>query len=279
MSLQTEFTSLADGFRKRFDVSSRLTIADMIKLVTPPAFKPVMLLYNEHPFFNQHSYGIQIPDHSDADIKIVVTATVKCSGPMTWNFCLTGGSGVQSNTATSKTMNTDGDVTLSLVIPRSDLKNYSSLYFYNNPLNGGIIVKIKAFVEEVGDIVKDFSSRILIPQGKLYFTQSDSRDTISQGGWGIILPNEIQNADQYLDMANNGAIVRLHLYIKDNQQGSAAVKWGVSSNTTNFQVNPGMCTVDFPQATNISVFRLAIHAIDCGISADLSKSYLELVAK
>lgn len=279
MSLQTEFTSLADGFRKRFDVSSRLTIADMIKLVTPPAFKPVMLLYNEHSFFNQHSYGIQIPDHSDADIKVVVTATVKCSGPMTWNFYLTGGSGVQSNTATSKTMNTDGDVTLSLVIPRSDLKNYSSLYFYNNPLNGGIIVKIKAFVEEVGDVVKDFSSRILIPQGQLYFTQSSNRDIITQGGWGLIQPNEIQNADQYLDMANNGAIVRLHLYIKDNQQGSAAVKWDVNNNTTYFQVHPGMCTVDFPSATNIPVFRLAIHAIDCGISADLSKSYLELIAK
>ena len=144
---------------------------------------------------------------------------------------------------------------------------------------GGVIVKIKAFVEEVGDIVKDFSSRILIPQGKLYFTQSANRDIITQGAWGLIQPNEIQNADQYLDMANNGAIVRLHLYIKDNQQGSAAVKWDVNSDTTTFQVNPGMCTVDFPPAKNIPVFRLAIHAIDCRISADLSKSYLELVAK
>lgn len=34
MSLQTEFTALADGFRKRFSVSSKLSIADMIELLS-----------------------------------------------------------------------------------------------------------------------------------------------------------------------------------------------------------------------------------------------------
>lgn len=150
MSIQTEFTSLANGFRKRFNVSSKLTIADMIKLVTPPAFKPVTLVYQEQTFWNQHNYDVKIPDHAGTDIKITVTATVQCDRPMTWNFYLMGGPGVQSNTATSKTMSTNGDVTLSIVVPGSDQNDYSYLRFYNNPLDAGVIMKVKAVATEVG---------------------------------------------------------------------------------------------------------------------------------
>lgn len=150
MSLQTEFISLADGFRKRFNVSSKLTIADMIKLVTPPAFKPVTLVYNEQTFWNQHSYDIKIPDHAGTPIKITVTATVQCHKPMTWNFYLIGDMGVKSNTATSETMSTDGDVTLSIVVPVTDQNDYNFLRFYNDPLDAGVIMKIKAVATEVG---------------------------------------------------------------------------------------------------------------------------------
>lgn len=150
MSLQTEFTALANGFRKRFSVSSKLTIADMIKLVTPPAFKPVTLVYHEQTFWNQHNYDVKIPDHAGTDIKITVTATVQCHRPMTWNFCLIGDAGVQSNTATSETMSNDGDVTLSIVIPGSDQSDYKFLHFYNNPLDAGVIMKVKAVATEVG---------------------------------------------------------------------------------------------------------------------------------
>lgn len=38
MSLQDKMTSLAEACRKRFNVSSKLSLDDMIKLITPPAF-------------------------------------------------------------------------------------------------------------------------------------------------------------------------------------------------------------------------------------------------
>ena len=41
-SLATEMHKLADGFRKRYGVTGELTIADMVKLITPPA--GIMLL-------------------------------------------------------------------------------------------------------------------------------------------------------------------------------------------------------------------------------------------
>lgn len=41
-SLATEMHKLADGFRKRYGVTGDLTIADMVKLITPPA--GIMLL-------------------------------------------------------------------------------------------------------------------------------------------------------------------------------------------------------------------------------------------
>ena len=120
---------------------------------------------------------------------------------------------------------------------------------------------------------------ILIPKGQLYFTVS-ARDGVPQGGWGIIPSSEINNASKYLNMAKNGAIVRLHLYIKDNQHGNAEVKWDLNNNSTSgFQVKHGMCVVDFPPADYTPQFQLAVHAISCGISADLSQSYLELIPK
>lgn len=119
----------------------------------------------------------------------------------------------------------------------------------------------------------------LVPKGQLYFTASAS-DSISQGGWGIIPSDEIRDANKNLVLAKAGATVRLHLYIKDDQHGTAAVKWDKDNDaTTSFQVKHGMCTVDFPPAGNTPEFRLAVHAIDCGISADLSQSYLELIPK
>lgn len=41
-SLATEMHKLADGFRKRYGVTGDLTIAEMVKLITPPA--GIMLL-------------------------------------------------------------------------------------------------------------------------------------------------------------------------------------------------------------------------------------------
>lgn len=140
-------------------------------------------------------------------------------------------------------------------------------------------VTSKLSVDDMIKLIMPPPGTILIPQGQLYFTASAS-DGISQGGWGIIPPNEVRNADKYLAMAKNGATVRLHLYIKDNQRGTAAVKWDKNNDaTTSFQVKHGMCTVDFPPADGTPEFQLAIHAIDCGISADLSQSYLELIPK
>lgn len=38
MTLSQELTELADGFRKRFNKTDKLSIQDMIKLVTPPKY-------------------------------------------------------------------------------------------------------------------------------------------------------------------------------------------------------------------------------------------------
>lgn len=140
-------------------------------------------------------------------------------------------------------------------------------------------VTSKLSVDDMIKLIMPPPGIFLVPKGQLYFTASAS-DDISQGGWGIIPSDEIRDANKNLVLAKAGATVRLHLYIKDDQHGTAAVKWDIDNNaTTSFQVKHGMCTVDFPPAGNTPEFRLAVHAIDCGISADLSQSYLELIPK
>ena len=52
--LYTSLTQLADGFRKRFNLSKNLTIPEMTKLVTPPK-NPLLLEQGSFKFTNDHN--------------------------------------------------------------------------------------------------------------------------------------------------------------------------------------------------------------------------------
>jgi hypothetical protein len=78
MSLASEMTLLADGFRKRFSTTDRLTIADMIKLVTPPKY-PFLIPTNGWRI--AHNYNGALTDDGGSTIlsgfSIILASTMK----------------------------------------------------------------------------------------------------------------------------------------------------------------------------------------------------------
>lgn len=85
MSIDSEMTELADGFRKRFSVSSKLGIDDMIKLVTPPPFpsginlikKPIYLKFNAVRNVPQSAAFDVVPPQMSKPITLTLTFQAK----------------------------------------------------------------------------------------------------------------------------------------------------------------------------------------------------------
>ena len=151
MSLESQLTALANGFRKRFGVNSKLSIADMIKLVTPPAFQTVTLFSDKgYTYFNQHSYNIEIPKHSGTPIQVNVKATVQSLLDFSWKWeCFLNDSGNDQSTVVSYIpRRTNETINLSIILPANDTHSWRNLRLQCNPLNGGVIRDVSATASE-----------------------------------------------------------------------------------------------------------------------------------
>lgn len=83
MILSEEMTKLADGFRKRFKKTDQLSIDDMIRIISEPAwqYNDTELLVNDSQFVSadQHSVAIKpVPARNGNDIYLDITGTYRC---------------------------------------------------------------------------------------------------------------------------------------------------------------------------------------------------------
>lgn len=132
VTLSQQMKELADGFRKRFGKTGDLTLADMTKLVTTPAFPSGINLIKKPIYFDFNGYG---PESKSATFDVVPP---QMSKPITLTFTLQNDAYLQARYG-SLILTKTGGAMLELPIPE-----WTSDYAENKKWTHDYVVTIPA---------------------------------------------------------------------------------------------------------------------------------------